>query len=110
MVQDMAKSINLKSNWSKFRVTEKIMIILFLIGLIFLILGTIMLLTIRVNGIFNGFNLISNIGVIESLQFYEPNNLANLVFLKMGIILVIFLMPITSGTSIIWFIIDRLLF
>lgn len=102
--------MKLKSNWKKYRESEKIMIILFLVGLFFLITGIIMLLTVRVNGIFNGFNLISSIGVIESLQYYEPNNLTNLVFLKMGIIFVIFLMPFTSGPSIIWFIIDRAFF
>ncbi|MBE4704047.1 hypothetical protein [Spiroplasma platyhelix] len=104
------KTIKLKSNWSKFPTSEKAMIILFLIGLVFLIAGTIMLLTVRVNTIFNGFNLVGNIGVIESLKFYESNNLANLIFMKMGIILVIFLMPVISGTSIIWFIINRLFF
>lgn len=104
------KTIKLKSTWSKFPRSEKAIIILFLIGLGFLIIGTIMLLIVRVNGIFNGFNLISNIGVIKSLQFYEANNLANLTFMKMGIILVIFLMPVTSGISIIWFIINRIFF
>lgn len=69
-----------------------------------------MLLTVRVSSIFNGFNLISNIGVIDSLKYYEADNLSNLIFLKMGIVLTIFLMPVCSGTSIIWFTIDRLFF
>lgn len=99
--------MKLKSNWKKYPLSEKLMIILFLIGLLFLISGTIMLLTIRVAGVLNGFNLIYNIGVIQSLKYYEANNLVNLIFLKMGIIFTIFLMPITSGTSIILFIANR---
>ncbi|MGL5268479.1 MAG: hypothetical protein ACRC8P_01770 [Spiroplasma sp.] len=99
--------MKLKSNWKKYPISEKIMIILFLTGLFFLISGMIMLLSIRVNGIFNGFNLIYNIGLIPSLQYYEPNNLINLIFLKVGIIFTILLMPVTSGTSIILFIINR---
>lgn len=106
----MAKTIQVKSTWSKFPASEKAIIILFLIGLVFLISGVIMLLTIRVNEIFSGFNLIANIGVIDSLKYYEPNNLTNLIFMKMGIIFVVFLMPVTSGTSIIWFIVDRIFF
>lgn len=106
----MMKTIKLKSNWSKFPNYDKAIIILFLVGLLFLIAGTIMLLAVRVNVIFNGFNMISNVGVIDSLKYFESDNLANLIFLKMGIILVIFLMPVTSGTSIIWFIINRIFF
>lgn len=102
--------MKLKSKWSKFAITEKIIIILFLFGLFFLVTGMIMLLAIKVNTIFNGFNLIYNIGVIQSLQYYEPNNLANLIFLKIGIIFTIFLMPLTSGSSIIWFIANRLFY
>lgn len=99
--------MKLKSNWEKYPLSEKLMIILFLIGLFFLISGIIMLLTIRVAGFLNGFNLIYNLGVIQSLKYYEPNNLVNLIFFKMGIIFTIFLMPLTSGTSIILFITNR---
>lgn len=69
-----------------------------------------MLLSVRISEIFSGFNLIYNIGVINSLTYYEPNNLANLIFLKIGIIFIVFLMPITSGISIIWFIIKRVFY
>ncbi len=70
-----------------------------------------MLLSVNLNqGIFNGFNLVHNLGVIGSLQYYEVNNLVNLVFLKIGIIMTIFIMPICGGISIIWFIINRLFF
>lgn len=99
--------MKLKSTWTKYETSEKIIAILFLSGLTFLITGIIMLLSIRISVIFSGFNLIYNIGVINSLKYYEPNNLANIIFLKIGIIFTIFLMPITSGISIIWFIIKR---
>lgn len=102
--------MKLKSNWSKFTIYEKIMIILFLAGLFFLITGILMLIIANVNQFFNGFNLIYRIGVISSLRYYEANNIFNLILLKTGIINIVFLMPITSGTSIIWFIINRIFF
>lgn len=107
----MMKKINLKNKWQKFPTSDKTIIILFLVALVSLIAGVIMLLSVNLNqGIFNGFNLVHNLGVIDSFQYYEAHNLVNLVFLKIGIVLTIFIMPIFGGISILWFIINRLFF
>lgn len=99
--------MKLKNKWNKYSPKIKAIIILFLLGLFFLITGMIMLISVRLNGIFSGFNMIHEVGVIESLKYYEPNNLTNLIFFKIGIIFTIFLMPIISGTSIILFVINN---
>lgn len=107
----MMKQMNTKSKWQKLRTSDKIVIILFLIAAFFLISGIIMLASVKLNhGLFNGFNLVGNIGVISSLKYYEPSNLINLIFLKIGIIMTVFLMPICGGVSIIWFTVDRVFF
>ncbi|MDQ7983193.1 MAG: hypothetical protein REH79_03215 [Spiroplasma sp.] len=107
----MTKQVPLKNKWQKLPIGEKTIIILFLIALFCLIAGIIILLTVKVNhGLFNGFNMVRNVGVIPSLKYYEPNNLVNLIFLKIGIIMTIFLMPICAGISISWFAINRLFF
>lgn len=99
-----------KSWWQKLPVDEKIIIILFLAGFIFLILGLIILLTIKINTIFSGFNFIYYYGVINTLIYYN-STISNitLFLLKLGTIFTIFLMPVCAGCSIIWFVIKRLL-
>lgn len=107
----MMRKINLKNKWQKYSLSDKTIIILFLVALVALIAGVIMLLSVKLNqGLFNGFTLVHNLGVIDSLQYHETHNLVNLVFMKIGIIMTIFIMPICAGTSILWFIINRLFF
>ena len=99
-----------KSWWQKLPVDEKIIIILFFAGFIFLILGLLILLSIKINTIFSGFNFIYHYGVINTLTYYNSaiSNIT-LFFLKLGTIFTIFLMPVCAGCSIIWFVIKRLL-
>lgn len=100
-----------KSWWKKLPLDEKIIVILFFSGFIFLLLGLIMLLSIKIDDAFNGFNFIYLYGVINSLTYYSNQGLTvEIFFLKTGIIFTIFLMPICSGCSIIWFVIKRLIF
>lgn len=100
-----------KSWWKKLPIDEKMIAILFLSGFIFLVLGLIMLLSITIDNIFNGFNFIYWYGVINSLTYYGNEGVTiDLIFLKIGIIFTIFLMPICSGCSIIWFVTKRLIF
>lgn len=99
-----------KSWWKKLPLDEKIITILFFSGFIFLLLGLIMLSTIKINS-FNGFNFIYWKGVINSLIYQSSYGMTvDIFFLKLGIIFTIFLMPICSGCSIIWFVIKRLIF
>ncbi|BDT04600.1 MULTISPECIES: hypothetical protein [Spiroplasma] len=99
-----------KNWWKKLPLDEKIITILFFSGFIFLLLGLIMLLSIKID-IFNGFNFIYINGVIDSLTYQSSQGITvDIFFLKVGIIFTIFLMPICSGCSIIWFIIKRLIF
>ncbi|WP_425381470.1 hypothetical protein [Spiroplasma endosymbiont of Polydrusus pterygomalis] len=100
-----------KSWWKKLPLDEKIITILFFFGFIFLLLGLIMLSTIKIDNSFNGFNFIYWNGVINSLVYQSNYGMTvNIFFLKIGIIFTIFLMPICSGCSIIWFVIKRLIF
>ncbi|WP_342261417.1 hypothetical protein [Spiroplasma endosymbiont of Notiophilus biguttatus] len=100
-----------KNWWKKLPFDEKIVTILFFSGFIFLLLGLIMLLSIKIDNIFNGFNVIYINGVIDSLTYQSSQGITvDIFFLKVGIIFTIFLMPICSGCSIIWFIIKRLIF
>lgn len=100
-----------KNWWKKLPLDEKIITILFFSGFIFLLLGLIMLLNIKIDNIFNGFNFIYINGVIDSLTYQSSQGITvDIFFLKVGIIFTIFLMPICSGCSIIWFIIKRLIF
>ncbi|BET37964.1 hypothetical protein [Spiroplasma ixodetis] len=100
-----------KNWWKKLPLDEKIITILFFSGFIFLLLGLIMLLSIKIENIFNGFNFIYINGVIDSLTYQSSQGITvDIFFLKVGIIFTIFLMPICSSCSIIWFIIKRLIF
>ncbi|WP_342257957.1 hypothetical protein [Spiroplasma endosymbiont of Nomada ruficornis] len=100
-----------KNWWKKLPLDEKIITILFFSGFIFLLLGLIMLLSIKIENICNGFNFIYINGVIDSLIYQSSQGITvDIFFLKVGIIFTIFLMPICSGCSIIWFIIKRLIF
>lgn len=102
-----------KSWWKKLPLDEKIILILFISGLIFLIVGLIMLLNINLDQdktsfMINGFNLIYIHGLIGALQYTNAAAIT-LFFLKTGIIFTVFLMPLYSSISIIWFIIKRLI-
>lgn len=100
-----------KSWWKKLVLDEKIIVILFFSGFLFLLLGLIMLSAIKIDNIFNGFNFIYWNGVINSLTYQSSYGLTvDIFFLKTGIIFTIFLMPICSGCSIMWFVIKRLIF
>lgn len=100
-----------KTWWHKLPTDEKIIVILFGAGFIFLVLGLIMLLSVRVNLIENGFNFIYLNGVINTLTYNSaPRLTVNIFFLKIGTIFTVFLMPICTGCSIIWFVIKRLIF
>lgn len=90
-----------RTKWQKYDLLFKILSVSFLLSFFFLLLGLIMLLTIKVDVIFNGFNLIYNIGIIDSLKYYEPNNVLNIIFLKTGIVFTFFLMPFTLLISFI---------
>jgi len=104
-----------KSWYSKLPLSEKIIIILFFSGFLFLVFGIIILLSINVDNDknsfpINGFNFIYMKGVIGALQYNNIVSITMLLLLKTGIIFCVFLMPICSGTSIFWFIIKRLVF
>ncbi|WP_342276893.1 hypothetical protein [Spiroplasma endosymbiont of Nebria brevicollis] len=99
-----------KTWWHKLPTDEKIIMILFGAGFTFLVLGLIMLLSIRINLIENGFNFIYLNGVINTLIYNRVGGLTtNIFFLKVGTIFTIFLMPICTSCSIIWFMIKRLI-
>lgn len=69
-----------------------------------------MLLSIKIDNIYNGFNFIYWHGVINSLTYQSNQGITiDIFFLKVGIIFTIFLMPICSGCSIIWLVIKRLI-
>lgn len=103
--------MNTKTWWNKLPIDEKIIVILFGAGFTFLVLGLIMLLSIRVELIENGFNFIYSNGVINTLSYNLQSGLTvDIFFLKVGTIFTVFLMPICTSCSIIWFVIKRLFF
>lgn len=68
-----------KNWWKKLPLDEKIITILFFSGFIFLLLGLIMLLSIKID-IFNGFNFIYINGVIDSLTYQSSQGITVDIF------------------------------